>query len=68
MTSRTSATRRVATAWPALRARSQKFDFPAPNARDKLEVLRATTNIISAQWTNNLYANESSVARHGNGS
>jgi len=66
--SRTPVTRRVDTAWPALRARSANFDSPAPNATGIIEAIRCTTITSSANCTENTYVSLSNVARRVDGS
>jgi len=49
-----SATRRIATAWPGLRARSKKFESPAPNGTGILEAERVSPTISGTAQQRNI--------------
>ena len=67
--SRTSLTRRVAIAWPTLRARSPTFESPLPNAAGILEATRISpTTRGAAPQGKNLSVNVNGVARRVDGS
>jgi len=64
MTSRTSATRHVANAWPALRVPSPTFDSPSKTAIGILEVARVSPTTSSEHGQKNPCVSVSCVVRH----